>query len=109
MKQFHIYIMSNKSHTLYTGVTNDLERRVLQHKNKEGSQFTARYHVTRLVYFEATTDIRIAIAWEKKIKGWTRAKKIELIQSINPDWLDLSRDDGSIVRDVTKDPSLRSG
>ncbi|HVT03865.1 MAG TPA: GIY-YIG nuclease family protein [Thermoanaerobaculia bacterium] len=90
LKQFYVYIMSNKSHTLYTGITNNLERRVGEHKNKVGSVFTARYHCTRLVYFEMTTDVRGAIAREKAIKGMVRKKKIALIQSNNPDWLDLS-------------------
>ena len=87
---YHVYIMTNKSKTLYTGVTNDLIRRVLEHKQKKIQGFTYRYNINKLVYFESTPDIRIAIAREKQIKGWTRAKKIALIESVNPDWKDLS-------------------
>lgn len=89
-KQYYVYVMTNKSHTLYTGVTNNLERRVYQHKQKLVPGFTARYNITRLVYFEATQDVHAAIAREKQIKGWLRSKKIALIESINPGWQDLS-------------------
>jgi len=78
-KQYYVYIMSNKSKTLYTGVTDDLERRVYQHKNKLIEGFTKKYKITILVYYEETTDIRSAIAREKQIKGWRRSKKIALI------------------------------
>ena len=82
--------MTNKSRTLYTGVTNDLERRVYEHKQKLVPGFTAKYNITRLVYFEVTQDIQAAIAREKQIKGWLRSKKIALIESVNPGWKDLS-------------------
>jgi len=82
--------MTNKSRTLYTGVTNDLERRVYEHKQKLVPGFTARYNITRLVYFEATEDVQAAIVREKQIKGWLRRKKIALIESANPRWEDLS-------------------
>ncbi len=82
--------MTNKSRTLYTGVTNDLERRVYEHKQKIVPGFTARYNITRLVYFELTQDVEAAIAREKQIKGWLRRKKIALIESVNPEWKDLS-------------------
>jgi len=82
--------MTNKSRTLYTGVTNNLERRVYEHKHKLVPGFTKRYNITRLLYFEATADIRTAIAREKQIKGWLRAKKIALIESVNAKWEDLS-------------------
>ena len=84
--------MTNNSGTLYTGVTNDLQRRVFEHKNKLGEGFSKRYNLTRLVYYELTTDVNSAIAREKQIKGWRRAKKIALIQSINPTWRDLSEE-----------------
>jgi len=78
--------------TLYIGITNNLARRISEHKNGVGSGFTARYHFDRLVYFEQTTDVRDAIAREKQLKGWTRKRKIELIKSMNPTWCDLSAD-----------------
>lgn len=90
MKNCYVYIMTNKSRTLYTGVTNNLERRVYEHKHKLIEGFTSKYNITLLVYCEAFTDIRQAIAREKHIKGWLRSKKIALIESINPDWKDLS-------------------
>ena len=82
--------MTNKSRTLYTGVTNDLERRVYEHKKKLVPGFTTKYNITRLVYFEVTQDVGAAIAREKQIKGWLRTKKIALIDSVNPGWRDLS-------------------
>ena len=91
-KQFYVYIMTNKSRTLYTGVTNDLERRVYEHKKKLVPGFTAKYNIDRLVYYEATEDVNAAISREKQIKGWLRAKKIALIESVNPVWRDLSLD-----------------
>jgi len=75
---------------LYTGVTNDLERRLYEHNNKLVKGFTEKYNVNKLVYFDSTTDVKAAIAKEKQIKGWTRKKKDDLIESINPQWLDLS-------------------
>jgi len=82
--------MTNKSRTLYTGVTNDLQRRVYEHKNKLVAGFTSNYNINKLVYLEETSDVTDAIAREKQIKGWTRAKKIALIESENPEWIDLS-------------------
>lgn len=87
---YYVYIMSSKSKTIYTGMTNNLIRRVLEHKQKKTHGFTYKYNINKLVYFEATPDVRIAIAREKQIKGWTRAKKITLIESVNPEWKDLS-------------------
>ena len=92
MRQYSVYIMTNRSRTLYTGVTNDLERRVYEHRQKVGSRFTSKYNITRLAYYENYSDIRDAIAREKQIKGWRRAKKIALIESVNPQWRDLSAD-----------------
>ena len=93
MKQYYfVYIMTNKSKTLYTGVTNNLIHRVRQHQAKEIPGFTSKYNIKMLVYHESFQDIRLAIAREKQIKGWKRDKKIELIESINPEWKDLSRE-----------------
>lgn len=90
MPQYYVYIMTNKSRTLYTGVTNNLERRVYEHKYKLIKGFTSKYNITLLVYFEVCNDIREAIAREKQIKGWLRSKKIALIESVNPGWKDLA-------------------
>lgn len=90
MKTYYVYIMSSGRRTLYVGVTNDLERRVYEHREKLYEGFTKRYNVTHLVYFESFTDVRIAIAREKQLKGWSRTKKLALIRSANPDWRDLS-------------------
>jgi putative endonuclease len=81
--------MSNYAHALYIGVTNDLERRVYEHKMKLVPGFTSRYALTSLVYFESTEDVSVAIAREKQLKGWLRRKKVELIESVNPEWKDL--------------------
>lgn len=89
-KTCHVYIMSNVSKMLYTGVTSDLDMRILRHKAKLTDGFTKRYNLHRLVYFEAFGDIREAIAREKQIKGWLRAKKVALIESVNPKWRDLA-------------------
>ena len=90
MKEYYVYIMANVSRSLYVGVTNDLQRRVYEHKQKLSDGFTRKYNLTLLVYFEATPDILAAIAREKQIKGWLRAKKVSLVESVNPKWLDLS-------------------
>ena len=82
--------MANKSRTLYTGVTNNLERRVLQHRRKLVPGFTSRYEINRLVYYETFGDVRAAINRETEIKGWLRARKVALIESANRDWKDLS-------------------
>ena len=92
MTQYSVYIMGNRSGTLYTGMSSDLVGRVWQHKQKLGRSFSARYNVTRLVYYETTTDVRAAIARERQIKGYRRAKKVALIESMNPNWEDLSED-----------------
>ena len=90
MNLYYVYIVASQSCTLYVGVTCDLERRVYEHKHKLVPGFTSRYNITRLVYFEAMPDVRQSIAREKQIKGWVRAKKVALIESTNPEWLDLS-------------------
>lgn len=84
MGQYYVYIMTNRSQTLYTGVTNDLQHRVYEHKQKLVDGFTKKYNLTKLVYYESTDDVRSAIGREKQIKGWLRAKKIALIESMNP-------------------------
>jgi putative endonuclease len=89
-RQYYVYIMTNVSRTLYTGVTNDLERRIHEHKQHLVAGFTDRYNVTTLVHYETFTDIRDALAREKEIKGWRREKKIALIEPANPEWRDLS-------------------
>jgi len=90
VKQYYIYIMANRSRTLYTGVTNDLERRAYEHKKKLVPGFTAKYNIDRLVYFETAEDVHAAIFREKQIKGWRRGKKLALIESVNPGWNDFS-------------------
>ncbi len=92
MKTYYVYILASASRVLYTGITNHLERRVLQHKRKQVQGFTQRYNATQLVYFEVWGEVRAAIAREKQIKDWRRSKKIALIQSTNPRWEDLSAD-----------------
>ena len=89
VRQYYVYILASRSRTLYVGVTRDLVRRVLQHRNGEG-EFSSRYRVHRLVYYDATTDVRAAIEREKQIKGWRREKKAALISSLNPAWNDLA-------------------
>src|SRR5438046_2179141 len=89
-KTYFVYIMSNRSKTLYTGVTNSLIRRVAQHKRGKGSAFTTKYKLDRLVYYERYENVHRAIGREKQIKGWLRVKKIALIVSVNPTWSDLS-------------------
>jgi putative endonuclease len=88
--EYFVYIMSSFSGTIYTGITSDLEQRVREHKAGLKSRFTSKYRVQNLVYFEATSDVHAAIAREKQIKGWTRAKKDVLIRTLNPLWRDLS-------------------
>jgi putative endonuclease len=90
MKTYHVYILSSASRVIYIGVTNDLSRRVWEHKQKLVQGFSTRYRVSELVYFEAFGNIRDAIAREKQIKGWLRARKIALIEGFNPRWKDLS-------------------
>lgn len=88
--QYFVYITSSGSGTLYIGMTNSIYRRVLQHKRGDTEGFTARYHCSRLVHYEAFDDVHRAIGREKELKGWTRAKKIALIESRNPRWADLA-------------------
>lgn len=91
-KIFYVYIMTNPTGTLYTGMTSNLQQRVYQHKHKLIDGFTKKYNVTRLVYYEETTDVNAAIAREKQIKSWRRSKKLDLIKALNPTWRDLAED-----------------
>ena len=89
-KKYYIYLLTNRyKNVVYVGVTNDLVRRVYEHKNKLQKGFTEKYHVDCLVYYEMYIDIDEAIAREKKIKGWSRKKKNALIDQLNPEWKDL--------------------
>lgn len=89
-RTYYVYIVTNRSRTLYVGVTNNLKRRVWQHKQGDIKGFTSRYHIDQLVHYELFGDVRAAIAREKQIKHWRREKKIQLIISENPGWYDLS-------------------
>jgi len=92
-KQYYIYIATNLTNTvLYTGITNDLDKRMYEHRNKLVEGFTSKYNVKKLIYYEVFNTPEEAIIAEKKIKGWTRARKIELIKSINPQFCDLMKD-----------------
>ena len=90
MRCYCVYIMARRSRVLYAGVTNDIVRRVNEHKRGLVPGFTSKYHITLLVYFERFTHVRDAIAREKEIKGWVRARKIRLIEERNPTWEDLA-------------------
>ena len=90
MKDYYVYILTNRSGTLYVGVTNDLMRRVKEHRDGAAESFTKQYRINRLVYFESGSDVEGALNREKQIKGWLRKRKIELIESLNPHWKDLS-------------------
>jgi putative endonuclease len=93
MNQYYVYIMASFRQTLYIGVTNDLRRRVYQHKTKsDPASFTSRYNIDRLIHFEVFTDVKDAIAREKQIKRWRRSKKVALIEAENPRWRDLILD-----------------
>ncbi|MFC2133408.1 GIY-YIG nuclease family protein [Bacteroidota bacterium] len=92
MKHYYVYILSNNSKTLYIGVTNDLKRRMYEHKNELIDGFTKKYNLTKLVYYESTTDVNSAIKREKQLKNWHRQWKINLIESFNKDWNDLSEE-----------------
>ena len=89
---YFTYIVASKSRTLYIGMTGDLLKRIFQHKQKTYEGFSATYNCNRLVWFEQFADVSDAIQREKQLKGWTRAKKIALIQTNNPTWEDLSKD-----------------
>ena len=105
---YHVYILASRSKGLYTGVTGNLLERVKQHRDGLVPGFTSRYRIHRLVHLEPYEDIRAAIAREKEIKGWNRAKKVALIERRNPTWEDLA---GDLFATYPRkaDPSLRSG
>jgi len=89
-KHYYVYILANKVNTvIYIGITNDIKRRIYEHKNKVVEGFTKKYNINKLVYYEVFDDPYNAITREKQLKGWIRAKKDELVNSINPDWKDL--------------------
>ena len=91
MNRFYVYILTNRYHNvMYIGVTNDLRRRLYEHKNEMISGFTRKYHVHKLVYYEETGDVSVALQREKQLKGLTRSKKNALVESMNQDWDDLS-------------------
>ena len=99
---YYVYILTNwNNKVMYIGVTNNIVRRLYEHKNKLISGYTSKYNVNKLVYLEETDDINEAIRREKQLKGWKRERKNELVESINPEWKDMSEE--------MKDPSLRSG
>ena len=106
MAEYYVYIMASHRGTLYTGVTNDLERWVYEQKNKLTDGFTAKYNVSKLVYYEFSNDIRSAIEREKQVKAWRRSKRVVLIESSNPYWTDLASD--WFDHRPSPDPSLRS-
>ena len=89
-RSFFVYIMTNRSRTLYVGVTNDLERRLSEHKQRLVPGFPAKYRIDKLVFFETTPSVLAAIEREKQIKSWRRSKKVALIEGSNPLWKDLS-------------------
>lgn len=90
MNQYYLYIMASYRGTLYIGVTNDLERRVHEHRTGAAPDFSEKYNTSKLVYDEATSDIISAIAREKQLKHWSRRKKVALIESMDPEWIDLA-------------------
>ncbi|WP_179007917.1 GIY-YIG nuclease family protein [Winogradskyella forsetii] len=91
--QYYVYILSNKKNgTLYIGVTNDLERRMIEHKNKLVEGFTSKYNLNKLMYFESFQYVNDAIKREKQLKNWNRQWKIDLIEEANINWIDLSKD-----------------
>ncbi len=92
MKQYYVYILTNRTKTIYTGVTNNLQRRIFEHKHLIIKGFTNKYKLTKLVYYEVGSGIKAAISREKQIKGWLRKKKIALIESVNPGWQDISKE-----------------
>ena len=112
-KQYYVYILASLSGTLYIGITNNLERRMVEHKEGLVEGFTKEYGVERLVYFEMYGDVRNAIHREKQLKGWRRDKKIALIEKVNPSWKDLAREwyesRGPSTRDRDEAAVARSG
>ena len=92
-KEYYVYLLTNwNNKVIYVGVTNDLQRRIYEHKEKKVKGFTEKYKVNKLVYFEQTTEIEVALNREKEMKKWRREKKDKLVENINPSWRDLSKD-----------------
>jgi putative endonuclease len=89
-RHYYVYILTNRSGTLYTGVTGNLERRIDEHREGAVPGFASKFKLDRLVYFEETDDVHAALNREKQVKAWTRAKRIALIHEMNPKWLDLA-------------------
>jgi putative endonuclease len=92
MAEYFVYILASKTRRLYVGMTNDIERRVWQHRTKAIEGFTSRYNVDRLVWYATTNSALDGVAHERQIKSWRREKKVALIEEQNPGWLDLARD-----------------
>ncbi|MBI2872336.1 MAG: GIY-YIG nuclease family protein, partial [Chloroflexi bacterium] len=90
MTTYYVYMLTNATHRLYVGVTRDLQRRIYEHKRKLVPGFTNKYNLSWLACYETTSDVKAAIAREKQIKGWSRSKKTALVESANPNWVDLS-------------------
>jgi putative endonuclease len=117
MRRYYVYIMASKSRVLYIGITNNLHRRVWEHKNNANPGFTSKYRIHRLVYFESFKYVGNAIAREKRLKSWLREKKVALIRSSNPTWEDLSEsrfDAKNMIRfkldvNISETQVLRSG
>ena len=107
-KEYFVYMITNTSGMLYTGVTNDLERRMLQHKSKSVSGFASRYNLAKLVYFESTTYAIEAISREMQIKSWLRKKKVALIETQNPGWKDLNEPNNDVILRERSDRSIRN-
>ena len=107
---YYVYLLTNATNVaLYTGVTNDIVRRVFEHRqHADPNSFTARYNIHKLVYMEETQDVRVAIAREKQIKGWSRRKKNALVESLNPEWKDLLPAADLDPKGRRTDSSLRS-
>lgn len=106
-KQYYVYILTNKTNNvLYIGITNDLIRRMQEHKNKLIPGFTSKYNLTKLVYFEQTSDVNVALNREKQLKNWHREWKVNLVNRANPAWNDLS---GNFMDNTTEDPEPSSG
>ena len=97
-RSYHVYIVASRTRVLYIGITSEVEVRMKQHKNKSFQGFTADYNCNRLVYYETCDNPSRAIAREKQLKGWTRAKKLALIEKLNPTWVDLSENWGKPIR-----------
>jgi putative endonuclease len=91
-RSYFVYILASRTKRLYIGVTNNLGARVRQHKRREVEGFTSRYNIDRLVYYEETGDVWAALNREKQLKGWMRARKLDLVYEMNPEWLDLAAD-----------------